>query len=83
MNDVIRLVTEGYIPVPASEIEYAERIIADLKSGVLTGFMLVAVGPETAGAHVGYVGGRMDRLTLLGNMAMMRRRIEDRELETK
>lgn len=78
----IQLVTSGYRPVPESELAYAEGIIAELRSGVLTGFVLLAVGPETSGARVGYTGGRMDRMQLLGNMAMMRRTLEDKELES-
>lgn len=79
MNDVIRLVTDGYIPVPESDVVDAEGVIADLRSGKLTGFVLIAVGPETAGVQLGFAGGRMDRIQLLGNLAMMRRRIEDSE----
>lgn len=76
----IQLVTNGYVPVPEEELKLAEGIMADLRSGNLTGFVLIAVGPETSGAQVGFQGGRMDRMQLLGNMAMMRRRIEDEEM---
>lgn len=83
MSEPIRLVTTGYIPVPDRDVALAERIIADLKTGVLTGFALVAVGPETSGARVGFSGGRMDRMQLLGNLTMMRRAIEDAEVESR
>lgn len=76
----ISLVTEAYIPVPDDRISIADEIIADLRTGKLTGFVLVAVGPETAGAICGFSGGRMDRMTLLGNLAMARRQLEDQEM---
>lgn len=82
MSDPIHLVTNGYIPVPESEIVFAEELIAELRSGMLTGFLMVAVGPETSGARVGFSGGRMDRMQLLGNLAMMRRKLEDTEIAT-
>ena len=82
-DDPIRLVTNGYRPVPAEELEYAEKLIADLRSGMLTGFLFLAVGPETAGCRVGYTGGRMDRMQLLGCLAMAQRLIEDKELDTE
>jgi hypothetical protein len=78
----IRLVTEGYRPVPDDVLTEAEGMIADLRSGKLTGFLLVAVGPETAGQRVGYTGGRMDRMHLLGNLMMAMRLIEDKEMES-
>lgn len=81
MSEPIHLVTNGYIPVPESELVLAEELIAELRSGVLTGFFLVAVGPETSGARVGFAGGRMDCMQLLGNLAMMRRKLEDADIE--
>lgn len=51
MSDVIQLVSGGYAPIPENIMEDADRIIADLRSGKLTGFILIAVGPETAGVH--------------------------------
>jgi hypothetical protein len=80
---VLHLVRDGYIPVPAAEIEYAEKMIADLRAGLLTGFMLVAVGPESAGERVGFTGSRMDRLHLLGCLMMAVRRVEDAEIESR
>lgn len=82
MSEVLKLVTTGYIPVPESDLHFADQIMTDLRSGKLTGFMLVAVGPETSGARVGFSGGRMDRMQLLGNLAIIRRIIEDVELGT-
>lgn len=81
MSEVIKLVTAGYLPVSDESMAQAEKIMADLRRGFLTGFALIAVGPETAGARAGFSGGRMDRMQLLGNLEMMRRAIVDSEIE--
>lgn len=81
MDDPIKLVRSSYIPIPEGSLAFAERVVADLRSGKLTGFALIAVGPETAGQAVGFCGGRMDRMTLLGNLEMMRDTIVQAERE--
>jgi hypothetical protein len=83
MTAPIALVAEFYRPVPDDRIKQAEEVIAELRSGVLTAFVLVAVGPETSGVTVGFEQGRMDRMQILGNLAIMRRKIENRELENE
>lgn len=79
----IALVADVYRPVPDDRTAYAEEIIRDLRNGVLTAFVLIAVGPETSGVSVGFEQGRMDRMQILGNLVMMRRKIEDRDLESE
>lgn len=81
MSDPIHLVTNGYIPVPPRELDCAYAILTDLGNGILTGFALIAVGPECSGVAVEFTGGRMDRIQLLGNIAMMRRKLEDAEIK--
>ena len=81
-NSVARLVTTNYIPVPDERLQVAEEMIRDLRSGTLTGFAIVAVGPETAGALCGFSGGRMDRIQLMGQLTMALRALQDQEQES-
>ena len=80
-STVAQLVTTNYIPVPDDRLSVAEEMIRDLRSGVLTGFAMVVVGPETAGALCGFSGGRMDRIQLMGQLTMALRALQDQEQE--
>ena len=80
-SGVIRLVTTQYLPVPDDRLSIAEEMIRDLRSGELTGFVMVVVGPETAGGICGFSGGRMDRIQLMGQLTMALRSLQDQELE--
>jgi hypothetical protein len=77
---VAHLVTHGH-PCPADRIAALEELLAKAKTGEVTSFVFVAVGPDFASWRDGFFRHRMDRLTLLGILAMAMRDAQDRERE--
>jgi hypothetical protein len=57
-------------------------MLADARSGKVTGFVFAAIGPEFAQWWNGYMSSRMDRLTLLGQLSMLQRAIQDEEMKS-
>jgi hypothetical protein len=68
--------------LPDEQIIEIEHVLDDAKSGAVSGFVLVACGPDFNKWRQGYVSGAGDRMNLLGQLQMAIRAIEDAELES-
>lgn len=78
---VIELITTGK-PCPANKIEALEELLAQARTGRVTSFVFVAAGPEFANWQDGWLAHRMDRYTIMGELTMALRMVQDREEES-
>lgn len=77
---VARLVTRGK-PCPPDKIEALESLVEQAKSGEVTSFIFVAIGPTIENWQDGWLANRIDRYSLLGMLSMASRMVQDREQE--
>ena len=79
---VVQLVTTGK-PCPDEKLAAIEELLRQARSGEVTSFVFVAIGPDFANWHDGYLAHRMDRYTIMGELTMALRMVQDREEESR
>ena len=81
-DNVAQLVTAGK-PVNAEKIASLETLLAQARTGEVTSFVFVAIGPGFAAWNDGWLANRMDRYTLMGQLTMALRSVQDAEQESE
>jgi hypothetical protein len=81
-RNVMQLVTKGK-PVPAVEIARLEMLLEQARSGEVTSFAFVAIGPDMWEWQGGHLATLADRFNLIGQLAIARRLIEDQIIEAR
>jgi hypothetical protein len=69
-------------PIPKDFCDQVERVVADMRSGKVTSFAWVAIGPDFARWENAYISGRSDRMNILGQMDTLHLQIMQKELDS-